>query len=91
MLAQSFGLPVIGPNRPEMRAFTPKGCHDLLYSEQRPKPIVEMMRRVIAMPDSELQERRDLCLKFSEEIASENIGRVMTNTLMNLHHEGYKN
>jgi glycosyltransferase involved in cell wall biosynthesis len=85
MLAQTFGLPVIGPDRPEMRAFTPKGCHDLLYSDQRPKPIVEMMRRTIAMSDTELQERREMCFEFSKEISSTNISKAMTDIIASLH------
>ena len=84
MLAQTFGLPVIGLDTPEMRELTPKGCHDLLYSEQRPKPIVQMMKRMIAMPDSELQERRQICFDFSQHLSPERMSSFMGMTLSSL-------
>ena len=91
MLAQTFGLPIIGPDRPEMRAFTPKDCHDLLYKEQRPKAIVQMMRQVIDMPATELQQRRQLCFEFSQQLSPANIGAATSAMIASLIHnsEGF--
>ncbi|WP_322890242.1 MULTISPECIES: glycosyltransferase family 4 protein [unclassified Yoonia] len=84
MLAQTFGLPVIGPDREEMRAITPPANHDLLYDGQRPKPLVQMMKRLIDMPDDELQERREICLQFAVQTRSERICEAFTQTMRSL-------
>lgn len=85
MLAQTFGLPVIGPNREEMRAITPPGNHDLLYDGQRPKPLVQMMKRLIDMGDEELQKRRDLCFDFARATAPEVISASLGTAIRSLH------
>ncbi len=84
MLAQTFGLPVIGPDREEMRAITPLGNHDLLYGGQRPRPLVQMMKRLIDMPNDELQERREICLQFAVQTCSERICEAFTQAMRSL-------
>ena len=86
MLAQTFGLPVIGPNREEMRAITPPANHDLLYDGQRPKPLVQMMKRLIEMPHDELQDRRNHCQQFAIQTQSGTISKTFTETMQSLQH-----
>jgi beta-1,4-mannosyltransferase len=84
MLAQTFGLPVIGPDRAEMRAITPPENHDLLYEGQRPKPLVQMMKRLIDMPDAELAQRRAVCFAYAHATAPAVISRSLAATLSSL-------
>jgi hypothetical protein len=84
MLAQTFGLPVIGPDRAEMRAITPPENHDLLYEGQRPKPLVQMMKRLIDMPDAELAQRRAACFAYAHATAPAVISRSLAATLSSL-------
>lgn len=84
MLAQTFGLPVIGPDREEMRAITAPGNHDLLYDGPRPKPLVQMMKRLIDMPDDELRERRDQCFDFAQSTRTEVIAAALATVIGSL-------
>lgn len=84
MLAQTFGLPVIGPNREEMRAITAPENHDLLYEGQRPRPLVQMMKRLIDMPDTELAQRRAACFAYAEATAPAVISQSLAANLRSL-------
>jgi beta-1,4-mannosyltransferase len=84
ILAQTFGLPVIGPNREEMRAVTAPDNHDLLYDGQRPRPLVQMMKRLIDMPDTELAQRRAACFAYAEATAPAVISQSLAANLRSL-------
>ncbi|MBO9445590.1 glycosyltransferase family 4 protein [Ruegeria sp. R14_0] len=65
MLAQTFGLPLIGPDIDPHKQTTPEACHDLLYPAQNPRGLIRMLMRVIAMSDAELIEKRKACFEFA--------------------------
>lgn len=90
MLAQTFGLPVIGPDREEMRAITPPENHDLLYDGHRPKPLVQMMKRLIDMPQDELQDRRTHCLAFAKQTRSSVIAQALSANIASLTNTGHQ-
>ena len=56
----------------------------LLYEGHRPKPLVQMMKRLIDMPDEELQQRRLLCLDFAQSTRSELIAASLTTAIRSL-------
>ena len=69
MLAQGFGLPVLGPDTPAMRQHTSPANHDLLYDPATPRGLLRQMTKVIEMPISELRTRRKAALEFAQERA----------------------
>jgi len=74
MLAQTYGLPVIGPDIRELRETVPEANHALLYDPAAPRGLVRMMKRVAAMPEAVLQRHRDACFAFARARAPEAIG-----------------
>jgi len=67
MLALSYGLPVIGPNTPEMRETTPKACHDMLYTnDDNPRRLMQWMLNAMDMPKEELAHKRQACFEFAQ-------------------------
>ncbi|MBO9411538.1 MULTISPECIES: glycosyltransferase family 4 protein [unclassified Ruegeria] len=65
MLAQTFGLPIIGPDIDPHKHTTPEACHDLLYPAQNPRGLIRTMMRVMEMSKDELNEKRQACLQFA--------------------------
>lgn len=69
MLAQSFGLPVIGPASDALRQHLAPSNHDLLYDPETPRGLLRMMTRLVEMPDDELRQRRQAAFEFAKERA----------------------
>ncbi|SLN50253.1 glycosyltransferase family 4 protein [Ruegeria meonggei] len=84
MLAQSFGLPIIGPDIEPHRQTTPSECHDLLYPIGNPRGLIRMLMRVMDMSDEELGEKRRACFEFSKERHPKLISRSLAQVLTEL-------
>jgi beta-1,4-mannosyltransferase len=77
MLAQTFGLPVIGPDVPAMRQMVPEACHGLLFDPEGKRPLLRKMHAVIDMDDAELAAMRTACFRFAEDRSPERISRQL--------------
>ncbi|WP_109312894.1 glycosyltransferase family 4 protein [Ruegeria sp. AU67] len=84
MLAQSFGLPIIGPDIDPHKQTTPEECHNLLYPAQHPRGLIRMMRNLIQMSDEELEEKRRACFKFASERNPKRISNELKHALQEL-------
>lgn len=84
MLAQSFGLPIIGPDIEPHRHTTPDDCHDLLYPTDSPRGLIRMLMRVMDMSDEELGQKRKACLDFSAKRHPSLISESLKHTLLEL-------
>ena len=65
MLAQTFGLPVIGPDTPAMRDLTAEGNRAFLYPPDDARGLYKRMKRAIGMPDRRLARHRAAALDFA--------------------------
>ena len=81
MLAQTFGLPIIGPDIPEMRQTIPRACWDLLYTSNRPRKVMLKMLKIVDMGNDELSERREACFEYARETSPEVIGSAFSRAL----------
>lgn len=84
MLAQSFGLPIIGPDIDAHKQTTPEACHDLLYPTRNPRGLIRMLMRVIEMRDEELLEKRNACFEFAQQRHPQRISRLLAGALAEL-------
>lgn len=84
MLAQTFGLPIIGPDIDAHKHITPEACHDLLYPAQNPRGLIRMMMRVLSMSDEELAKKRQACLDFAVERSPHRISGDLKRALSEL-------
>jgi beta-1,4-mannosyltransferase len=85
MLAQTFGLPVIGPDIEEMRQTVPEECYDLLYSPDAPRGLIRKLSEVIDMDAATLQPYRTACLDFARERAPVQISGQIAQALTEIH------
>ncbi|EAQ25855.1 FkbM family methyltransferase [Roseovarius sp. 217] len=85
MLAQGFGLPVIGPATDALRDHVAPDNHDLLYDPQAPRGLLRMMTRLVEMPDQELRVRRLAAFDFAQRRAPAIISAQMMMVLQDLH------
>lgn len=84
MLAQGFGLPVIGPDTEALRAHVAPENHDLLYDPGAPRGLLRMMTRLVEMPDDELRTRRAAAFALAENRAPSRIAAQMMQVLADL-------
>lgn len=84
MLAQGFGLPVIGPDTEALRAHVAPENHDLLYDPGAPRGLLRMMTRLVEMPDDELRRRRAAALALAQDRAPARIAAQMMQVLADL-------
>ncbi|WP_297539198.1 FkbM family methyltransferase [Roseovarius sp.] len=84
MLAQGFGLPVIGPDTEALRAHVAPENHDLLYDPGAPRGLLRMMTRLVDMPDDELRTRRAAAFALAEDRAPSRIAAQMMQVLADL-------
>lgn len=82
MLAQTFGLPVLGPNTPEMRETIAPDCHDLLYpADGHPRRLLRAMTSAIQMDPAEREERRQACFAFSQQRSPAKMSRLLADAI----------
>lgn len=81
VLAQTFGLPIIGPDCVELRQSVPPENVDLLYSGDRPKDLVRALELAADMPAEELARRRAACFAYARETAPTRIGAAFADAL----------
>lgn len=84
MLAQTFGLPIIGPDIEPHKQTTPEACHDLLYPVENPRGLIRTMIRVIGMSEEELAEKRQACLDFAEKRHPDRVSNDLKRALSEL-------
>lgn len=84
MLAQGFGLPVIGPDTEALRAHVAPENHDLLYDPGAPRALLRMMTRLVEMPDDELRTRRAAAFALAEDRAPARVAAQMMQVLADL-------
>ncbi len=84
MLAQTFGLPIIGPDIEAHKQTTPEACHDLLYPAQNPRGLIRMMMRMMEMSDAELNEKRLACFEFAVQRDPMRVSGLLKNALSEL-------
>lgn len=84
MLALTFGLPVIGPDLPELRQTLPEENHALLYPPDSPRGLIRAMMRAIEMPRTELERHRAACLEFARARAPQAVSRKLADALSEL-------
>lgn len=81
MLAQTFGLPVIGPDLPALRQSTPEAAHGLLYAPDNPRGLFQMMQRAVQTSDEELANLRQACFEFAVERAPMRVAGMLADVL----------
>lgn len=81
MLAQTFGLPIIGPNIRELRETTPEACHHLLYDPNAPRGLIRSMLRAVEMSQAELMTARRACFAFAQERSPELVAASISRLL----------
>lgn len=85
MLAQTYGLPIIGPNTPEMRETTAPECHDLLYPpDGHPRRLLRAMTHAIGMDGAEREERRQACFAFAKSRSPQRMSRLLADAITSL-------
>jgi len=84
MLAQTFGLPVIGPDTPALREHCAPENHDLLYDPEAPRALLQAMTRMARMPASELEVRRAAALRLAQDRAPGPIAAQMMRLLQDV-------
>ena len=81
MLAQTFGLPIIGPDLPAVRDTTPQEAHRFLYDPDDANGLLRKMKAAIAMEDLEINEIRHACFRFSQERSPVRVSREVHDLL----------
>lgn len=80
-LAQTFGLPVLGPDMRELRDAAPAACHDLLYDPRTSRALIRAMKRTVAMDAAALSAYRAACLEWAvahaPAVISQRIGSLL--------------
>lgn len=84
MLAQGFGLPVIGPDTEALRAHVAPENHDLLYDPSAPRGLLRMMTRLIDMPNDELRTRRAAAMALAQDRTPARIAAQVMQVLADL-------
>lgn len=79
ILAQSFGLPVIGPDVDELKQVTPPETHHLLYNPASPRGLLRSLHTAISMSETDVEDLRRACLEHAKTIAPDVISpKLMT-------------